>query len=497
MMAAMAQAELASPPDTVRLGFDIDSLSLDARLAAETTSYRLNDLLYDGLVRLDRDLLPQPALATSWEQPDATTLIFHLREGVTFHDGSVLSAEDVVYTYTTMLDPALNARNRSLYTPIAAVTAIDPLTVEFKLAEPYAPLFSYLDLGIVPQALAEGNADFGTTPVGTGPFKLEAWTRGSQINLTANPDYWGGRPAVQNIEVVIVGNGTARAQALAAGDVDLIMTPLPPAETQMLDGMGRFDHTITPAVAFTYVNFNTGDALLSDPALRAALAKLIDQPTIVDQIFGGLDLPASSILMPAFPWVVDDSIAQPGFDMQAAMAELDALGWVMGPAGIRVKDGQELALSIGTNSEDAERIQSVEYLQNVFTGAGIRTEAVIVDYPTFMQGNQGKTYQISFLSWGNLVDPDRAMFGQLRSGGNFNWGSYANPEVDAALDAGRAATTVEERASAYRAAAAVISAEVPYYVISHMQLHTFVSDKLAGFAPDPRGFLTDLAAPAQ
>lgn len=492
---SLALGAMDNAPEMVRLGFDVDSLSLDARLAAETTSYRLNDLLYDGLVRLDKDFQPQPALATSWESPDPLTLIFHLREGVTFHNGDALTADDVVFTYTTMVDPALNARSRSLYEPIESVTAIDEFTVEFKLKEAYAPLMSYLDLGIVPRA-AEGNADFGSSPVGTGPFRFDSWLRGSQINLVANPGYWGGEPAVKRIETVIVGNGTARAQAIAAGDVDLVYSPLPPSEVQTLSANARLSHSVTPSVSFIYVNFNTADPLLADPAMRVAIAKLIDQPTIVEQIYGGLDKTASSMLMPAFPWLNDEGIAQPSFDMEAGMAELDALGWALGPDGVRAKDGKPLSLTLGTNAEDAERVQSVEYLQNIFTAAGIATNVLAVDYPTFMQGNQGKTYQISFLSWGNLVDPDRAMYGQLHTGGNFNWGSYSNPQVDDALEKGRSESAIEARAEAYQAAASQIAADLPYYVVSHQQLHAFTSEKLSGFEPDARGFLTELAAPS-
>lgn len=494
-LSTSAMADVVSPPETVRLGFDVDSLSLDARLAAETTSYRLNDLIYDGLVRLDDNLLPQPALATSWEQPDPLTLIFHLREGVKFHNGAPLTADDVVFTYTTMVDPALNARSRSLYEPIESVKALDDKTVEFKLKEAYAPLFAYLDLGILPRAAAEGNAEFGSAPVGTGPFRFDSWLRGSQINLVANPDYWNGEPAVKRIETVVVGSGTARAQALAAGDVDLVYSPLPPAEVQNLSQNGNLDHSVTPAVSFIYVNFNTADALLSDPALRKAIARLIDQETIVGQIYGGLDQAASSILMPAFPWVYDEGVKQPTFDPAAAAAELDALGWVAGADGIRVKDGKPLALTIGTNSEDAERVQSIEYLQNLFASVGIKAEVLAVDYPTFMQGNQGKTYQLSFLSWGNLVDPDRAMYGQLHTGGNFNWGSYSNAEVDAALEKGRKDSAVEARAAAYKEAATKVAEDLPYYIVSHQRLHAFTSKKLEGFKPDARGFLTDLAAP--
>ncbi|MFD1944835.1 ABC transporter substrate-binding protein [Paradevosia shaoguanensis] len=495
--APAALADLVNPPETVRVGLDVDSLSLDARLAAETTSYRLDDLLYDGLVRLDENFQPKPALATSWETPDPLTLIFHLREGVKFHNGQPLTADDVVFTYTTMVDPNLNARSRSLYEPIDGVTALDEHTVQFKLKEPYAPLFSYLDLGILPRAAAEGNAEFGSAPIGTGPFRFDSWLRGSQINLVANPDYWGGEPAVKKIEAIVVGNGSARAQAMEAGDLDLIYSPLPPAEVGTLSANAKLSHSVVPSVSFIYVNFNTADPLLSDPAMRTALAKLIDQATIVDQIYGGLDQAAASILMPAFPWAYDASVTQPTFDVEAAMAELDALGWKVGADGIRAKDGKQLALTIGTNSEDAERVQSIEYIQNVFTSAGIKTELQAVDYPTFMKGNQGKTYQISFLSWGNLVDPDRAMYGQLHTGGNFNWGSYSNPVVDAALEKGRSESAPEARAAAYKDAATQIAKDLPYYIVAHQRLHAFTSEKLKGFEPDARGFLTDLAAPAK
>jgi len=493
---ASTTAALVSAPQTVRIALDIDSLSLDARLAAETTSYRLNDLIYDGLVRLDAALKPQPALAQRWEQPDPLILIFHLRQGVRFHDGTPLTADDVVFTYTTMVDPALNARSRSLYEPIARVRAIDDATVEFTLKAPYAPLFSYLDLGIVPRARAQGNDAFGSAPVGTGPFKFDSWLRGSQIHLVANDDYWNGAPAVKRIETVIVGNSTARAQALMAGDVDLIASPLSPTDVQTLSRNRNVDHHVAPAVSFTYVNFNTADALLSDPALRAAIAKLIDQDTIVQQIYGGLDEVAHSILMPAFAWLHDAAITQPRFDPARAMTELDALGWRVGADGVRRKNGRPLALTIGTNSEDVERVQSVEYLQNLFTMAGIQTEVLATDYPTFMQGNQGKTYQMSFLSWGNLVDPDRAMYGQLHTEGNFNWGSYTHAAVDRALETGRRENAPDARAQAYRAVAARVAQDVPYYIVAHQRLHAFTSKTLAGFQTDARGFLTDLAAPA-
>lgn len=495
MIGSLSMGAAQAQENSAKIALNIDSLSLDPRLAAETTSYRLDDLLYDGLVRLDANLMPTPALAESWEQPDPLTITFKLRDDARFHDGSQVLASDVVYTYTTMVDPELKARSRSLYEPIARVEALDDHTVKFTLKEPYAPLFSYLDLGIVPQKIVEASSEFGSKPVGSGPFKLESWERGSRIVLVANPDYFGGKPKYERLEFLVVPDSTARAQALEAGDVDLVYSPLAPAEIKQLSDDSRFTHIVTPSVTYTYVNFNTADPILSDPKLRAALAKLIDQDTIVGQIFGGIDEAATSILMPTFGWAYSPDIKQPGFDIAEAQNELDALGWKAGADGVRSKDGKRLTLTLATNSEDAERIQSVEYMQNVFQQAGVETQLKTTDYPTFMSANQGGTYQISLLSWGNLVDPDRGMYGQLHTGGNFNWGKYSNAEVDAALAAGRSQAATDVRAKAYQDAAKVISAEVPYYVVSYQQLHSFASEKLKDFKPDARGFLSELARP--
>ena len=207
----LALALGCSAPKTglpIRVGTDVDASSLDPRLMRDTTSYRVVDLLFDGLVRLDRNLVPVPGLAVSWENPEPTRWVFHLREEARFHDGRPFVAEDVVHTLETILDPAFGAPLRSLYEPIERVVAIDDHTVEIGLDGPYAPLLSYLDVGIVPRD-AEGAA---SGPIGTGPYRLLRWDRGSRIVLEANREYWGGAPAHDAIEIVVVPDNTARAQ---------------------------------------------------------------------------------------------------------------------------------------------------------------------------------------------------------------------------------------------------------------------------------------------
>ncbi|HED04963.1 MAG TPA: ABC transporter substrate-binding protein [Candidatus Fraserbacteria bacterium] len=488
-----AQAQQAEV-SVLRVGTDVDAGTLDPRLEQDTTAYRVTNLIYDGLVQLDAKLQPQPDLAVSWKNPDPKTWIFQLRSGVKFQDGTPVTAEDVVYTFQTMLDPNFGAPHRGLYTPIEKVEAIDAHTVKFTLKQPYAPLLSYLDLGIVPKHVAEKEGqNFGSHPIGSGPFKLVRWDKASKIVLEANPDFWGGEPQfIKKIEVDVVPDNTARAQALEAGDLDLIQSPLSPQDVKRLAKDKRFTTVQMTGTGYTYLNFNTKDPILSDVKVRQALAMLVDQKTIVDQIYQGIDKAATSILLPG-SWAYTDTIKQPSYDPQRAKALLAQEGWKdTNGDGILDKNGKKLSIVLSTHSEDPNRIQVVEYLQNIFKQNGIDSTVNISDWPSFIANVQDGKYQIALLGWLNLVDPDRAMYNQLHTGGGFNWGGYSNPQVDQLLDKGRTASSQDERAKAYREAAKIIAEEVPYYILTYQGYQVIYTTALKGFVPNSLGMLRSL-----
>jgi len=490
MVAAVVPAYAAN--DVVRVGMDVDAQSLDPRTQRNTTDVRVLDLLYDGLVSLDQSLTPQPNLALSWEQPDATTLIFDIRTDAKFHDGTPVTVDDVIYTYETVVDPALASNHASNLNAIDSVTAGDDNTVVFKLKAPFAPLLSYMDLGIVPKHLAEAGHDLSTQPVGSGPFTFGQWDRGSQIVLNANADYYGGVSATAQVVFVPLADNSARAQALEAGSLDIIMAPLNADDTIRLRADDRFQSVSKPGIKITYVNFNTRSPLLSDPALRRALSMLIDNQTIGNDIFGGVETPATSILMPVFEWGYDASITQPAFDIAAASAALDELGWVMGADGIREKDGVKLAFTLATHSEDSARIQSVEYIQNLMMAAGVQANVSISDFPAFIGEVIGGSYDAALLGWDNLVDPDVLMYVTLHTGESRNWGAYSNPETDAQLERARTAQTQQERGEAYKAAARLLVEDMPYYVLTNAGFDAFAAADVTGFDPDVLGNLRSL-----
>jgi peptide/nickel transport system substrate-binding protein len=489
---ALLAACQAPPGGVLRVGADVDAESLDPRRMRNTTSFRVVNLIYDGLVQLDRRLVPGPGLAESWENPEPTTWVFHLREKARFHDGEAVTADDVVYTFETLLDPDFKAPLRSLYTPIARVEAVGPRTVRLTLSEPYAPLLYYLDVGIVPRHRGE-SGDLDSQAVGSGPYRLRRWEKGSRIVLEASSNFWGGTPELARIEFVVVPDNVARAQAFEAGDLELIQSPLSPRDIKRLAGDSRFAGKQEPGLALTYFNFNCARPHLSDARLRRALAQLIDQPRILERIYEGIDEQAASILLPVWAaWSAE--IQQPRFDPKGAKALLAELGWRDSDGdGFLDREGTVLSVELGTHSEDVNRVETLEYVQNTFRRQGVESRVRISDWPSFSVRRDSGDYDIILLGWTQLLDPDRVMFDQFHSRGGLNWGKYRNPRLDSLLERGRSAASPEERLTLYREAARLIAEEVPYYILSYQAYHVFYDRRIRGFEPDPRGMLRSLA----
>lgn len=473
----------------LRIGIDVDAGTLDPRLANDTTARRVIEQVYDGLVELDAQLRPRPALAESWTQASPTSWIFKLRRNVRFHDGTPLTAADVVFTYTTILDPGLRAPLRGLYLPITRVEAVDNATVRFTLSAPYAPLLKYADMAIVSRAAVERlGGEYASRPVGTGAYKFVSWQRNSRIVLEANPDSWRGRPKLNQVIFNIIPDNTTRAAALESGDVDLIHSPLSPQDVARLRGSPRVTITQMTGLGITYLNMNMVDPIVRDGRIRRAIAHLIPQTTIVRQIYREMDRPATSVLLPAWAGVFTDEIVQPGHDIARAKALLAEAGWTdSNRDGVLDKDGQRLALTIRTHSEDPNRIQVVELLISILRSSGIEARAEITEFPALVGALLAGNYQVVLVGWLGLVDPDRGMFNQFHSKGTQNWEKYNNPRIDALLDEGRRKADPAERARIYRDVARIIATDLPYYVLTYQGYIVGVNRRVQGFVPNPSG----------
>ncbi|MDC3413789.1 ABC transporter substrate-binding protein [Aquibacillus sp. 3ASR75-11] len=481
-----------STADIIKVGLDVDAGSMDPRLAKDTSAARVEELVYDGLVRLNANLEPEPALATEWENPDETTWIFTLREDVTFQDGEPFTAEDVKYTFDTILDPDFQAPYLSLYEPIKSVEVIDETHVKFNLKEPYAPLLSYLDIGIVPKHIAEKGDVLSSEPVGTGPYKMVNWEKNNQINFEANEDYWGGTPKTPKITYFIIPDNTTRVAALESGDVDFVHSPLSPQDISRIEKNDEFKVEKTQALGFTYLNYNMKNEILSDVKIRQALSHLVNKNVISEEIYQGMDSPGKSPLIPA-SWAYTDNVPEFEYDPDKALELFAEAGWEDTDGdGILDKDGKKLSLTLSTHSEDPNRIQIVEYLQNEFTQVGVETEVLTNEWPTFSTSLMEGNFDIGLVGWLNLVGPDRAMYNQFYSDSGSNYGKYSNARVDELLEKGRRVSDQAERTKIYQEAAKIVTEEVAYDVLLYQGYIAMYDKNLNGFEIHPTGSLYGL-----
>lgn len=472
---------------TLNVGLDVDPGTMDPRLVRDTSATRMQDLIFNGLVRLDTKLKPVADLATSWKYISPTVIEMKLRSGVSFHDGQPFTAEDVIYTYSTVLDPAFNSPRRTFFTPISKMEAPDPLTVRFTLSAPFAPLLQYMTLGIVPKASAtSAGADFGSKPVGTGPFKFVSWQRGSRIELAANDKYFRGKPKIERLVIRPIPDNNVRLTALEAGDLQFIHSPVPPQDLSRLTQNNRLAVTKISALGFTYLNLNTKDPILSDKRVRRALAYLTDTDTISKEIFFGMDTPGSTFLIPGTDYFTN-AVTTYAFDLNKANDLLTQAGWIASTAGgIRSKNGKNLTIEIVTNV-DPNRQQVLDFLQGEWRKAGVDVKVRAYDFAAMVNDLIAGKYQVSLIGQLNVVDPDATVYPYFKTGGANNWGKYSNPVVDKFAEEGRTTTNIPRRKPIYAQIARIISEEVPMIYLLH-QGYVVIRDKgLEGFVTYPTG----------
>jgi peptide/nickel transport system substrate-binding protein len=208
--------------DTLVVAQGADAKSLDPHASNDQPSSRVSAQIYDGLVGVDENMEIVPALAETWEHPNDTETIFHLRKGVKFHNGEELKASDVKFTIDRMLNsPTVN----HIIEAVDRVEIIDDYTVKIVTKEPFGPLLHHLahtaSSILSEKAVTEAGKDYGQSPVGTGPYAFVKWDSGDKIQLKANPDYYLGAPKVENVIFRNITEGTNRAIGLETEEVDI------------------------------------------------------------------------------------------------------------------------------------------------------------------------------------------------------------------------------------------------------------------------------------
>lgn len=480
-------------PERLVVGVEAGPGAIDPRRGGSQATSRVVHLVYDGLVRIDERGEIVPALARRWEIPDPLTYVFHLRDGLRFHDGTACDAEDVRRTLETILDPEFPTYRKEDFRNVERVEAPDRLTVVIRLREPFAPLLFNLTVGIVP---AECGFETGEPPPGTGPYRLAAHRTDRYIDFERFDDYALGPVRTAAVRFKIVPQVTVRMLELRKGSVDMVVNDLDPDILELFRGDSRFRVMESPGCTYAYVGFNFTDPLLADRRVRQAIAMAIDVDEMVTHWARGTADPASGLIPPmSWAWVPD--LPRPPFDPAGARALLDRAGWPDpdGPQG----PAPRFSLAFKATTSDVSRQKSAilkEYLRRV----GIELKIRQLEWGTFYEDIRKGAFQVYSLNWTGvgLLDPDilRTRFhSALVPPRGLNRGQYSNPAADRLFDEGLRLPDRGERYAVYAEAQRLLAEDLPYISLWYKKNHAVLRAGLDGFTLGPTGdfyFLKDV-----
>jgi peptide/nickel transport system substrate-binding protein len=468
------------------VGFTLDADTLDPANHRKRETETIIRNMYDGLLTRDPDMKVVPEIAESYVQVSPTVYDFKIRSGIKFHDGSEMTAEDVKFTLDRItVEGAMEGQTsprQGLMGPVESVEVVDASTVRINLKEPWPILPAMLpNQQIVSKAFVEkvGSEGIATQANGTGPFKLAEWRKGDAVILERFDDYYGGatdiqpvgKACVDRVVFKIIPESASRVAALLAGDVDII-NELPAFSIEQVKANPNTDVMTVNGTRSFFIGLNMEGEYFDDVRVRQAAAHAIDKQLIIDRILGGNAAAINGILSPdAFG---ASELPEYAYDPDKAMALLAEAGY---PDGIDVTMDVE-----GAFKDTAEAVASL------LTKGGIRTTVVVGEGAQLVEKwrTQGKpkTGDMYFTSWGNgSLDPFDIFTPTHRTNDRGNSAGYANPELDALLDAAAIELDVEKRAGMYREAELMINADAPYVYLWVPQDIYGVSKRLKGWKP--------------
>ena len=475
-------------PHTVVFLIESSPTSLDPRVGTDFASEHIDELLFDGLVKRDESFHFSPALAESWEQPDPTTYIFHLRSGVHFSDGRPMTARDVVWSVLSMRNGAVISPKAASYATVASVEARDPLTVVFHLKQPDNFLLTNLKtgaLGVIPDG---SGRDFWRHPVGTGPFRFVSQRIDQDVVIERNPLSWQTQPKIERVRFSVVPDAITQSLELEKGSADVEVNTLPMDALPVL--ATRKDLAIEDArgTEIQYLAFNTRDPILKDTRVRQAIACAIDRDLIIRTLYHGHAQPSVSLL-PANHWAWTGDVERYDYDPARAEQLLDEAGYKPQSDGIR------LHLTMKSSTDERARLLAA-VLQQQLARVGIALALRSYEFATFYADVVHGAFQMYSLYWiGGNESPD--IFNYVFSSARFppkgaNRVRYSNPQFDALIDDASETTDQARRRADYVEAQQILARDLPSFNLWYLDTLAVHNKRLVDVEPSPSGSYTFL-----
>ena len=465
--------------------------NLDPRFAPDAYSDKISHLIFSPLLQRDAEGRLHGHLATAIDRPDDLTWIATLRQDVQFHDGSPVTAHDVVATYRSILNPSLGTIKRLFLEPIASIEAPDPFTVSFRLKRAYAPFPQVLaGIGVAPaRNLAAQGLDFRDELVGSGPFAFESNRFGEQIILKRNPNWFGGDVKMERLRFRVIPDATVRVLELLHGSADLSQNDIPPHVLERLAKEPKLVVRTGQSTLSKYLAFNLEHPALRLREVRQAIAHAINRDDIIRYKLRGYATSSSSFLLPD-NWAFAESSRTYPYDPVRSRALLDAAGLTESSDG-----SPRLQLTYRT-SMDQTAVDIARIFKRQLAEVGIEVLLKSNEWGVFFSDIKQGDFDLYSLTAVGVTDPDwyRYVFHSASfPPDGANRPRYRNERVDDLLDLGRRATSREERQLAYREVQEITSTDLPLLPLWYQHTVAVTGKNIHGFEPNPFADLNSLA----
>lgn len=483
--------------DTLVYGRGGDSTSLDPITSTEGETFKVTKNIFETLVNYgDQDTTLHPGLAEKWDvSADSLTYTFHLRQGVKFQDGTDFNADAVVFNF----DRWMNGDDKQFpyYTMfggykkdeghvIKEVKALDQNTVQFVLKRPQAPFLKNLAMSAFgissPTAVKKYGDKYRENPVGTGPFKFVEWKQNDRITLVKNPDYWQkGLPKLNKVIFRVIPENTARLNALANGEID-VMDGLNNSDEATVKANDKLQVIKRPSMNVGYLGFTVTRKPFDNKLVREALNYAVDKKSIIDAFYGGQAIAAKNPMPPSIEGY-DDAIEAYPYDLDKAKQLLAQAGypngfsmdlWAMPVARPYMPEGMKVA----------------EVIQASFAKIGVKAKIQTVDWATYLQKAAKGDFDAYMLGWtGDNGDADNFIYTLLDkdSIGANNYSQYSNIQLHDILIKAQTETDQAKRNDLYKQAQVIIHDDAPWVPLVHSTPLLAASKDVLNYLPHPTG----------